>query len=246
MKPHTGFEVYNGIRTVHLFMKKDVPDLVQILGEKKRVSYEGMTQSCFRCHQTGHKRFDCPNGPQARLERPTAQSTGYISNHNEFPRLPLPANLLNNSNDQSNSSPRSLVSDTLSDSNRLTMEQIIERTKQYAQQVINKTDDAQKNLQLQLDNSDGNQQHHTKPGNEKKIFTLPKPVLDEKPNGEHNARNRGKNTANSKTKDDDLLQALSEQQRAKLRDRSRRSADDKKSGERSRSNSSGKKENTTQ
>lgn len=67
-KPVPGFDVYNGIRGVHILLKEEIPDFVMIAGEKKRIWYHGMVERCFRCKATGHKRSECPLNAQRRLE----------------------------------------------------------------------------------------------------------------------------------------------------------------------------------
>lgn len=84
-RPLPGFEIYNGVRGVQLLMQQEVPDLIDIGGEKKRVYYQGMTERCFRCNQAGHKRFECPKAPQTRLKNDGKGAK--FDQHSDFPMI---------------------------------------------------------------------------------------------------------------------------------------------------------------
>lgn len=84
-KTESNFSFYNGVRAIQMNVTAEVPDRITLSGEKKRVSYPGMVEKCYRCNQAGHKRFQCPNNAQFRLQNPANTLT---NNEVNFPPLP--------------------------------------------------------------------------------------------------------------------------------------------------------------
>lgn len=95
----TGFNAYNGIRGIVLDLKEEIPNLVEIDGRQHRVGYDGQKEVCFRCNKEGHKRFQCPLNPQARLNagRTEAQS-GHEGGSGSSYDKNFPDTLKNNNN----------------------------------------------------------------------------------------------------------------------------------------------------
>lgn len=88
-KPVPGFEFYNGVRGVHIAMTSEIPDLVDVAGQAKRVTYLGMTERCFRCKKIGHKRFQCPlNVPRKGDGGSRGQVGPTFDMDNDFPAFP--------------------------------------------------------------------------------------------------------------------------------------------------------------
>lgn len=215
VKPHPGFELYNGVRGVHIYMRSEVPDQIEIAGEKKRVTYQGMTERCFRCNQVGHKRFQCPKSAQARLTR-NGNGSGYAPDlsSDDFPILPG-----NSSDGRSHSLPPQTTDDG-DDAlkNLMTVEQLREAAEECAQQQQNEQQNSN------VDNTTGVQIETAaiaSTSHEQNVFVQPSGAVK---SSTHGRSRKKKITANSKGDNDknlDLVKALSNEQRAKLRDRSR-------------------------
>lgn len=230
----SGFFFYNGVRVIQINMTKEIPDRILIAGEKKRVNYPGMTEKCFRCNQVGHKRFQCPLSAQSRLNNATGDTT--LNLEDNFPPLPITTHV-------QSTLPKGL-SDSESDPNLLSVQQIVENNAQY-QQSLNK--DNQQSIDTQ---------HAVVPAH------TPSPQPPANTNGKERGRPKDKKfTANSATTsksagdngathdgDTDMklldkpidVEEQRRQQLAKLRDRSKLSNRSKsKTKMRSRSNSPG-------
>lgn len=222
-RPLPGFEVYNGIRGVHLIMSSEVPDLVEIDGKRKRVAYLGMTERCFRCSLVGHKRFQCPKSIQSRLNNNvnSTTNTANLSSEN-FPALQA-ANVNNNGRTQP-LPPYSTDSDDYTLDNLMTVDQVILKSKDYVEQQQQQTPLQFPNVGDKDGNTTGVQSSSTPTASTaqtKNVFVQPT-GMDTKPT--HGRSREKKDTVNSKNGNDknmDAVKALAEAQRAKLRDRSR-------------------------
>lgn len=52
--------MFTGVRGVHMNVEKDIPPSVDVAGRKAKIFYEGLKDTCFLCHNTGHRRDQCP------------------------------------------------------------------------------------------------------------------------------------------------------------------------------------------
>lgn len=52
--------LYTGVRGVYMVVKKDIPPMVEVVGRKGRIFYEGLKDTCFLCQQIGHRKDACP------------------------------------------------------------------------------------------------------------------------------------------------------------------------------------------
>lgn len=69
------FPVENGIRTVMLRMKKNVPSYIKVDGYTSLVTYEDQVRTCMFCNEEGHERKECPHRAENRINiirRPNA------------------------------------------------------------------------------------------------------------------------------------------------------------------------------
>ena len=59
---YEGFGVSNGVRGVKIEMKEgvNIPSYMKIKGVEVVIHYPGQTQTCRKCHQTGHMLYLCP------------------------------------------------------------------------------------------------------------------------------------------------------------------------------------------
>lgn len=210
VKPHPGFEVYNGVRGVQLNMVNDVPDLIEIAGEKKRVVYQGMVLRCYRCKATGHKSFECPLGPNARLRSGRNLVTIETNSDTEFPRLPGVNRENSFERAEDEQTPVSVqTNQRLTDPPTL----LHSSTEQTSESTTNG----------KVERNKSSSPPHRGRSREKK-----------------NTANSKESTSSTGTNDDnDLIKNLSTHQREKLRDRSRLNRSSSKHGSsvRSRSNS---------
>jgi hypothetical protein len=53
-------EVSNGIRSVELNLKTDVPSHMLIAGHRVLISYDGQPLTCYNCNEKGHQYKECP------------------------------------------------------------------------------------------------------------------------------------------------------------------------------------------
>jgi len=56
------YNVYNGILIADMMLKMHLPSHMTIAGYDALLSYDGQTQTCYKCNETGHQRQDCPRG----------------------------------------------------------------------------------------------------------------------------------------------------------------------------------------
>lgn len=84
--PTHGYEVYNGVRRVFIKRDMEIPNLLEIGGRQRRVVYDGQTEMCFRCKKEGHKRFECPDSVNNRLNR-GENRRGNDGNHENLSEL---------------------------------------------------------------------------------------------------------------------------------------------------------------
>lgn len=53
-------QCYNGVRSVEMHIKVNIPSHIVVCGYKGQVIYTGQTATCYICNESGHLRQDCP------------------------------------------------------------------------------------------------------------------------------------------------------------------------------------------
>lgn len=52
--------MYNGVRGVHIDLKKEIPPAIKVGNKKGHIFYDGLKNTCFLCQAVGHRRDSCP------------------------------------------------------------------------------------------------------------------------------------------------------------------------------------------
>lgn len=63
----TNLKIKNGVRSVMIELKKQIPSFVDIKGHRAQVIYEGQVKTCSLCDSPEHMRSDCPKAQPAAL-----------------------------------------------------------------------------------------------------------------------------------------------------------------------------------
>lgn len=64
--------MYTGVRGVHMDVQKNIPPSIDVMGRKANIFYDGLKDTCFLCHSTGHRRDLCPERkPRNKQEKKT-------------------------------------------------------------------------------------------------------------------------------------------------------------------------------
>lgn len=78
--------LFNGVRGVHIDIKKDIPPLIEVSKQKGKIFYEGLRNTCFSCHAVGHRKDSCPNrrtrGDQKPSETTPTSYAGVVAGKN--------------------------------------------------------------------------------------------------------------------------------------------------------------------
>jgi hypothetical protein len=83
---HYNFDVYSGVRGVHIDLKKDVPSFLYMRGFRVKIHYYGMREKCHICGSADHMKGECPKKP-ASVGTPAAR-LGTMTNLNELFKKP--------------------------------------------------------------------------------------------------------------------------------------------------------------
>ncbi|KXJ62507.1 hypothetical protein RP20_CCG013357 [Aedes albopictus] len=68
--------LFTGVRGVHIDVKKDISPMIEVMGRKGRIFYDGLKNTCFSCHATGHRKDSCPKRrSRDKKETPSANTT---------------------------------------------------------------------------------------------------------------------------------------------------------------------------
>ena len=206
-RPMPGFELYNGIRGVHIDMKKPVPNFVDICGESKRVAYPGMTELCFRCRKSGHKSLECPLTVNGRMNlfNKNAVVPPNPEDFDDFPALPRSPSLDGNGD-------KSVISDT-----------------------PKRMDTTETNQTVDLTVADKNSTTAAEQYNTPPALVMHQPADPEKVNDDRKSRTKERKENDSKSGDQGAITTMSQQARERLRDRSNFEKGNKSNQPRSRS-----------
>lgn len=74
--------MHTGVRGVHMDVEKDIPPSLDVAGRKAKIFYDGLKDTCFLCHNTGHRRDVCPQRKsQHRKQEEKRQETQATSSY---------------------------------------------------------------------------------------------------------------------------------------------------------------------